>query len=141
MSEEIKDTKTTEPVTAPSGDSQERETRRYPRSARPYRDGDAPREGFREGPREGSRSEGDERTGKGGYKNKTAKKKICRFCAEMIPVDYKNTRVLKSFITERAKIVPARITGTCAAHQRQLTTAIKRARTLSLLSYTSCHKI
>ena len=137
MSEEFKDTKTSETVTAPSGDTQDREARRYPRSARPYRDGDAPREGSREG----SRGDSDERPGKGGYKNKTAKKKVCRFCAEMIPVDYKNTRVLKSFITERAKIVPARITGTCAAHQRQLTTAVKRARTLSLLSYTSCHRI
>jgi small subunit ribosomal protein S18 len=137
MSEEFKDIKTSETVTAPSSDTQDREARRYPRSARPYRDGDAPREGSREG----SRSDGDERPGKGGYKNKTAKKKVCRFCAEMIPVDYRNTRVLRSFITERAKIVPARITGTCAAHQRQLTTAVKRARTLSLLSYTSCHKI
>ncbi len=129
MSEEIK---TNEPTS--SSDTQDRETRRYPRSTRPYRDGDAPREG-------GSRGEGDERGGKGGYKGKTAKKKVCRFCAEMIPVDYKNTRVLKSFITERSKIVPARITGTCAAHQRQLTTAVKRARTLALLSYTSCHRI
>jgi small subunit ribosomal protein S18 len=138
MSEEFKDTKTSETVAAPSGDTQDRETRRYPRSARPYRDGDSPREGSS---REGSRSDSDERPGKGGYKNKTAKKKVCRFCAEMIPVDYRNTRVLKSFITERSKIVPARITGTCAMHQRQLTTAVKRARTLSLLSYTSCHRI
>lgn len=137
MSEEFKDTKTSEAVPVSSGDTQEREARRYPRSARPYRDGDAPREGAREG----SRSDSDERPGKGGYKNKTAKKKVCRFCAEMIPVDYKNTRVLRSFITERAKIVPARITGTCAMHQRQLTTAVKRARKLSLLSYTSCHKM
>jgi small subunit ribosomal protein S18 len=137
MSEEFKDTKTTETVAAPSSDTQDRGERRYPRSARPYRDGDSPREGSREG----SRGEGDERAGKGGYKGKTAKKKVCRFCAEMIPVDYRNTRVLRSFITERAKIVPARITGTCAMHQRQLTTAVKRARTLSLLSYTSCHKM
>jgi len=124
MSEENRDIKT---ESASTGDSQE--PRRYTRPSRPYRDGDAPR------------GEGDERPGKGGYKGKTAKKKVCRFCAEPLPVDYRNTRVLKSFITERAKIVPARITGTCAAHQRQLTTAVKRARTLSLLAYTSCHKM
>jgi len=124
MSDEIRETKT---ETTSTGETQE--PRRYTRPARPYRDGDAPR------------GDGDERAGKGGYKGKTAKKKVCRFCAEPLPVDYKNTRVLKSFITERAKIVPARITGTCAAHQRQLTTAVKRARTLSLLSYTSCHKM
>ena len=126
MSDEIRETKT---ETASSSDTQERGERKYPRPSRPYRDGEAPR------------GEGDERPGKGGYKGKVAKKKVCRFCAEPIPVDYRNTRVLKSFITERSKIVPARITGTCAAHQRALTTAIKRARTLSLLPYTSCHKM
>ena len=127
MSDEIKDTRASE--TTSNTDSQDREPRKYvPRTGggRPSRDGDGPREG------------GSDR---GGYKNKTAKKKVCRFCAEGIPVDYKNTRVLKSFITERSKIVPARITGTCATHQRELTSAVKRARTLSLLAYTSCHKM
>lgn len=81
----------------------------------------------------------EERTGRGGYKAKTAKRKVCRFCAGEAVVDYKNTRVLKSFITERFKIVPARITGTCARHQRALTTAVKRARSLALIPYTSCH--
>ena len=122
MSDEFRDTKTE----SSSSDTGER---KYSRPSRPYRDGDAPR------------GEGDERPGRGGYKGKVAKKKVCRFCAEPLPVDYRNTRVLKSFITERAKIVPARITGTCAAHQRALTTAVKRARTLSLLPYTSCHKM
>ena len=75
----------------------------------------------------------------GGYKSKTAKRKVCRFCADLIPVDYKNTRVIKSFITERSKIVPGRITGTCAVHQRELTVAVKRARHLALVPYTSCH--
>lgn len=74
-------------------------------------------------------------------KKKPTKKKICRFCAERIPVDYTNIRLLKSFITERSKIVPARITGTCATHQRELTTAIKRARKLSLVPYTCSHDI
>jgi small subunit ribosomal protein S18 len=139
MSEEIKETKTetTTTVAASSEATDRGEPRRYPRSTRPTRDGDSPREGSREG----SRGDSDERPGKGGYKNKTAKKKVCRFCAEMIPVDYRNTRVLRSFVTERSKIVPARITGTCANHQRELTTAVKRARTLSLLPYTSCHRM
>jgi small subunit ribosomal protein S18 len=70
---------------------------------------------------------------------KRGRRKVCRFCAEKIPVDYKNIRLIKTFITERAKIVPARITGTCAKHQRQLTVAIKRARKLSLVPYTTAH--
>lgn len=97
--------------------------------------------------REDSDSRGDSRESRdgrdrdsGGYKSKTPKRKICRFCAENIPVDYKNLRTLRSFITERAKIVPGRISGTCALHQRELTAAIKRARQLALISYTSGHK-
>ena len=72
-------------------------------------------------------------------KTRSSKKKLCRFCAENIPVDYKNIKVVKSFITERYKIVPGRITGTCARHQRQLTVAVKRARHLSLIPYTTAH--
>lgn len=72
---------------------------------------------------------------------KRGRRKVCRFCAEKIPVDYKNVRIIKTFITERAKIVPARITGTCAKHQRQLTVAIKRARKLSLIPYTTAHNL
>ncbi|MEI6079434.1 MAG: 30S ribosomal protein S18 [bacterium] len=83
--------------------------------------------------------EGRDRESGGGYKSKAPKKKICRFCAENIPVDYRNTRMLRSFITERSKIVPGRISGTCAAHQRELTIAIKRARQLALIPYTSGH--
>jgi small subunit ribosomal protein S18 len=86
-----------------------------------------------------NRDSRDGRDSRGGFKSKTAKKKLCRFCAENVPVDYKNVRMLKSFITERAKIVPGRITGTCALHQRQLTVAVKRARQLSLIPYTSGH--
>ena len=73
------------------------------------------------------------------YKKRAPRRKICRFCAEGIPVDYTNARLLKTFITERAKIVPARITGTCAKHQRELTVAIKRARKIALVPYTSSH--
>lgn len=69
------------------------------------------------------------------------RKKYCRFTAEGIAeIDYKDVDVLKSFITETGKIVPSRITGTKAIYQRQLATAIKRARFLALLPYTDQHK-
>jgi small subunit ribosomal protein S18 len=68
------------------------------------------------------------------------RKKFCRFTAEGIKeIDYKDVQLLKSFITENGKIVPSRITGTKARYQRQLSTAIKRARFLSLLPYTDQH--
>ena len=68
------------------------------------------------------------------------RKKYCRFTAEGITdIDYKDLSLLKSFITETGKIVPSRITGTKARYQRQLTTAINRARYLSLLPYTDRH--
>jgi small subunit ribosomal protein S18 len=64
------------------------------------------------------------------------RRKVCRFCADSsLVIDYKDTKTLKYFITERGKIIPRRITGTCAKHQRQLTQAIKRARTIALLPF------
>ena len=69
------------------------------------------------------------------------RKKFCRFTAEGITdVDYKDIELLKSFVSESGKIVPARITGTKAKYQRQLATAIKRARFLALLPYCDSHK-
>ena len=66
------------------------------------------------------------------------RRKVCRFCADKeSSIDYKDTRVLSNFITERGKVVPSRITGNCAKHQRQLTTAIKRARSVALLPFTA----
>jgi small subunit ribosomal protein S18 len=66
------------------------------------------------------------------------KKKICSFCVEkMEHIDYKQGEKLRRFITERGKILPRRISGNCAGHQRQLTTAIKRARQMALLPYTA----
>ena len=75
--------------------------------------------------------------GKPGRKKRTYhRRKVCRFCADTsIVVDYKETRTLKYFISERGKIIPRRITGTCAKHQRVLTREIKRARTIALLPY------
>ena len=68
------------------------------------------------------------------------RKKFCRFTAEGIKeVDYKDVELLKDFINESGKIIPARITGTKSRYQRQLSTAIKRARFLALLPYTELH--
>ena len=63
------------------------------------------------------------------------KKKVCRFCTQKIKIDYKEPDALRRFITERGKILPGRITGTCAKHQRKLAVEIKRARVLALLPY------
>ena len=69
------------------------------------------------------------------------RRKFCRFTAEKIQeVDYKQFDLLKDFITENGKIIPARITGTKAHYQRQLAVAVKRARFLALLPYTDQHK-
>ena len=65
------------------------------------------------------------------------RRKVCQFCAEKnTEIDYKDVDTLKKFVTERGKILPKRITGTCAMHQREITRAIKRARIVSLLPYT-----
>ncbi|MGC8938183.1 MAG: 30S ribosomal protein S18 [Thermodesulfovibrio sp.] len=64
------------------------------------------------------------------------RKKYCRFCAEKIDfIDYKNVKMLRGFMTERGKILSRKMTGTCSKHQRQLTRAIKRARSIALLPY------
>ena len=66
------------------------------------------------------------------------KKKVCAFCADKIGhIDYKDTARLRKYVTERAKILPRRITGTCAKHQRQLTIAIKRARHIAILPFSA----
>lgn len=66
------------------------------------------------------------------------RRKVCTFCAEKVTViDYKDASKLRRYISERAKILPRRMTGTCTAHQRQLTEAIKRARHIALLPFVS----
>ena len=70
--------------------------------------------------------------------NRNRRKKVCMFCADSIDyIDYKDAARLRKYISERAKILPRRISGTCAKHQRQLTVAIKRARHVALLPYIS----
>ena len=69
-------------------------------------------------------------------RDRRPRRKVCAFCADKIEmIDYKVTQRLRRYLSERGKIVPRRVTGTCARHQRQLTTAIKRARHLALLPY------
>ena len=64
------------------------------------------------------------------------RRKICKFCSEKIDdINYKDVRLLQPFVPERAKILPRRISGTCAMHQRKLQTAIKRARQIALIPY------
>ena len=66
------------------------------------------------------------------------RRKVCSFCADKVEyIDYKDVARLRRFMSERAKILPRRVTGTCAAHQRELTVAIKRARQIALLPYVS----
>nr|MBQ8890183.1 30S ribosomal protein S18 [Clostridia bacterium] len=66
------------------------------------------------------------------------RKKVCIFCQDKVNgIDYKDVAKLRKFISERAKILPRRVSGTCALHQRQLTVAIKRARQMALLPYVS----
>ncbi len=66
------------------------------------------------------------------------RRKVCQFCVDKVSyIDYKDTAKLKRFLSERSKILPRRTTGTCAIHQRELTTAIKRARQVALLPYVS----
>ena len=68
--------------------------------------------------------------------NKKRRKKVCHFCVDHTEcIDYKDVARLRKFISERAKILPRRATGTCAAHQRELTVAIKRARQMAILPY------
>ncbi|HEX3028059.1 MAG TPA: 30S ribosomal protein S18 [Clostridia bacterium] len=69
---------------------------------------------------------------------KRAKKKVCSFCIDKVQdIDYKEVAKVRKYVSERGKILPRRISGNCAKHQRQLTIAIKRARHIALLPYTA----
>ena len=66
------------------------------------------------------------------------RRKICRFCSDStLKIDYKEPNTLRNFITERGKIIPRRISGNCAKHQREVARAIKRARNIALMPYTT----
>ena len=71
-------------------------------------------------------------------RGRKARKKVCGFCVDKVEnIDYKDIARLRRYMSERGKILPRRVTGTCARHQRELTVAIKRARHLALLPYTT----
>ena len=71
-------------------------------------------------------------------RGRKGRRKVCSFCGDKVEtIDYKDVARLRRFISERAKILPRRVTGTCARHQRELTVAIKRARHLALLPFSS----
>ena len=85
----------------------------------------------------------EERSGPGGGPRgpKRQHRKVCAFCAEKIAyIDYKEVSRLRRFVSERGKILPRRVTGTCARHQRPLTVALKRARQIALIPFTSDHR-
>jgi small subunit ribosomal protein S18 len=85
----------------------------------------------------GDRGDRDERGGEEGGRRGFGRRKVCRFCAEKsAKVDYKDQGQMKYFLTERGKIIPRRISGNCAKHQREVATAIKRGRMLAILPYT-----
>src|SRR4051794_38144299 len=74
----------------------------------------------------------------GGKKQYFRRKKVCRFCVDKIDdINYKNTRLLMSFISERGKITPRRISGVCAPHQRRLAESIKQARNIALVPFST----
>lgn len=77
----------------------------------------------------------DDRGGSGRKGKMFFRKKVCRFCTQKTKIDYKDSDGLRRYTTERGKILPRRITGTCAKHQRRLALEIKRARALAMLPY------
>ncbi len=108
----------------------------------PRRGGDDSDEGGREddrrgggGPGGGGRDDRRGRSGGGGRYRVFFRKKVCRFCKGRVTIDYLDAAALRRFTTERGKILPGRMTGTCAKHQRVLARAIKRARSLAMLPF------
>ncbi len=78
----------------------------------------------------------------GGPRRRYGRRKVCRFCADKaLAIDYKDIKTLRYYVSERGKIVPRRISGNCAEHQRKLTEAIKRARNIALLPFTASHAL
>lgn len=77
-------------------------------------------------------------SGPGGFKKRMLfRKKVCKLCKEgIVWLDYKDVDLVRTFVTKRGKIISAKVTGTCALHQKQVTTAVKRLRNLALLPYT-----
>lgn len=86
-----------------------------------------------------NRNTGNEEGGQFQRRRFNSRRKVCRFCAKKMTLDYLKPEVLERFITDGGKILPRRVTGTCAKHQRELTTTIKRARSLAFIPYLKKH--
>ena len=120
---------------ASSGGQSEARPNSYSRPERSYNNYN--RDGGERGERTYNRDGGD-RPPMGQRPPMRKKRKVCAFCAEKVTeIDYKDIPRLKKFLSERSKILPRRITGSCAKHQRALTTAVKRARHVALIPYVS----
>ncbi len=92
----------------------------------------------KKGNRRNDRDSYDKGDSKTGMKMRRAKKKVCSFCVDKATdIDYKDVAKIRKYVSERGKILPRRISGNCAKHQRQLTVAVKRARHIALLPYTA----
>lgn len=92
----------------------------------------------RRGPRGNDRNSADRKGGSGSSARKRGftRRKVCRFCADQtLQIDYKDPQLLKYFVTDRGKIVPRRISGNCAKHQRKVALSIRRSRMIALLPY------
>ena len=88
----------------------------------------------------GKKKKGAAAGGRGGrrpdFRRRFGRRKVCRFCADKkIGIDYKDPQLLKYFITDRGKLVPRRLTGNCAKHQREISTAVNRARMIALMPF------
>jgi small subunit ribosomal protein S18 len=101
------------------------------------RDFDADDDGPRQGPGGGGGGGDRDRRG-GGGRGRMRRRKVCRFCLDKVDIiDFKDVKLLQNYIPERGKVLPRRISGSCAPHQRMLAEAIKRARNIALLPYTT----
>jgi small subunit ribosomal protein S18 len=88
------------------------------------------------GGRPGAGGKGGDKGKEGGKRFFFRRRKVCKFCADKIDyIDYKDVKTLQAFVPERGKVLPRRMFGTCAEHQRKLTLAIKRARNIALLPF------
>ncbi|MDD5542520.1 MAG: 30S ribosomal protein S18 [Acidobacteriia bacterium] len=89
----------------------------------------------RSGPRPGGRPSGP---GRGPRRDFVRRRRVCKFCVEKIDyIDYKDARILMQFIPERGKVMPRRLSGVCSRHQRRLMEAVKRARNIALIPFTT----
>ncbi len=84
----------------------------------------------------------ERKTGGGAPRRRFGRRKVCRFCADRgLKIDYKEINTLNIFVSERGKIVPRRISGNCSEHQRKVTEAIKRARNIALIPFSTAHSV